>query len=287
MHRYTLLFVWALSTVFGVAQTSAPIKVATYNIRIRTAADTGAISWDHRKFDVARVVTSHGFELFGVQEMVDSAQTADLVALLPQYSSFTVGRNNQEGTKGERIGLFFDKSRFEPMKRGSFFLSPTPDIISKGWDAALRRMCIWQQLRDRHTGKSLYVFCTHFDHKGVLARVESARLIVAKVAEIAGNEPVIVLGDLNASPDESEMYKVLTARLNDARLCGQPQPVAAAGTFNGFDISKQVLPVSELIDYIFCKQIRVESYEVLNDKFRKDAYPSDHFPIMIQCSFVE
>lgn len=286
MYRHILLLIGVLCTGFLSAQPSPSMKVATYNIRIRTDVDTGAISWEHRKYDVARVVTNHGFELFGVQEMVDSAQMADLAALLSQYDRFTFGRNNQEGTKGERVGLFFSKSRFEPIKHGFFFLSPTPDVMSKGWDAALKRICIWQQLRDKRSGQCFFVFSAHFDHKGVVARVESARLIIRKVNEIAGKEPVIFLGDLNANREESEMYKVLTGSLQDACVLSRHGDDASKGTFNGFDVTKTTLPATELIDYIFCNHFRVDSYKVLNDKFRKEAYPSDHFPVMIECSII-
>lgn len=277
-----LVLIVAIATTF--AQTSSSIKIATYNIRIRTDVDSGAINWNLRKFDVARLIKENKFDLFGVQEMVDSTQNAEIKVLLPQYSSFSVGRNNQEGTKGERIGLFFKSDRFEALQRGSFFLSPTPDVMSKGWDAALRRICIWQKLRDKQTNHILYAFCTHFDHKGVVARVESARLIVSRVKEIAGDNPVVVLGDLNASMEESDMYKVLTSSLADARTLSPQKTDIVSGTFNGFDITRSVLPSAELIDYIFCRRFRVNLYKVLNDKFRQDAYPSDHFPVMIQCT---
>lgn len=277
-----LVLIVAIATTF--AQTSSSIKIATYNIRIRTDVDSGAINWNLRKFDVARLIKENKFDLFGVQEMVDSTQNAEIKVLLPQYSSFSVGRNNQEGTKGERIGLFFKSDRFEALQRGSFFLSPTPDVMSKGWDAALRRICIWQKLRDKQTNHILYAFCTHFDHKGVVARVESARLIVSRVKEIAGDNPVVVLGDLNASMEESDMYKVLTSSLADARTLSPQKTDIVSGTFNGFDITRSVLPSAELIDYIFCRRFRVNLYKVLNDKFRQDAYPSDHFPVMIHCT---
>lgn len=283
MCKYSWILVCMLCAGVGMAQTNPLLKVATYNIRIKTDADTGEIGWNLRKYDVARLIKKYDFDFFGVQEMVDSAQTADLAGLLPRYRCFSVGRNNQEGTKGERIGLFFKSNYFEALRKGSFFLSPTPERMSKGWDAALKRICIWQQFRDKRSGRLFFVFCTHFDHKGVQARVESARLIVSKVNEIAGDLPVIVLGDLNASQYESDMYKVLTDSLNDARRLSPQGGDVVTGTFNGFDVSKSVLPASELIDYIFCNQFNVISYQVLNDKFRDKAYPSDHFPVMIRC----
>ena len=42
------------------------------------------------------------------------------------------------------------------------------------------------QLHDLLSGRSFYVFSSHFDHEGVQARRESARLLLRKIAEITG-----------------------------------------------------------------------------------------------------
>ena len=41
---------------------------------------------------------------------------------------------------------------------------------SKGWDAALPRVCSWVQLRDKRMNELLWVFNAHFDHQGEEAR---------------------------------------------------------------------------------------------------------------------
>src|SRR3546814_18448319 len=58
---------------------------------------------------------------------------------------------------------------------GTFWLSPTPDVPSKGWDAALPRIATWARLRDRTADRDLLVVNTPFDHVGEVAREESAR----------------------------------------------------------------------------------------------------------------
>jgi len=129
-----------------------------------------------------------------------------------------------------------------------------------------------------------YVFCTHFDHMGVKARVESAKLIVERVKIIAADAPVLFLGDLNTSPKSTKMYKILRAAFDDSCEIAKIRPIGSIGTFNDYDVSKSFLPVSERIDYIFCKKFNVSDYRVITDKFSDKTYPSDHFPIMIECN---
>lgn len=162
-------------------------------------------------------------------------------------------------------------------------MSETPDVMSKGWDAAFRRMCVWTKLYDQQTKVAFFVFCTHFDHMGIKARAESAKLVVAKVKTIVGNSPVLVVGDLNSTPDSQEMYKTFTENLADSRKVSVIPPKGYLGTFNGYEMSSDSISAFQLIDYIFCQKVKVLSYKVLRDKYSEGSYPSDHFPVMIEC----
>jgi endonuclease/exonuclease/phosphatase family metal-dependent hydrolase len=278
---FVLLFVVSWQGIF--ARQDEKLTVATYNIRLQTSADSGARSWDKRKADVAKLIKQYKFDVFGVQEVGNKNQEADLKALIPEFTYFGKGRDNQSGTEGEQIGVFFKSERFEIIDQGSFFLSETPDTISKGWDAAFRRMCVWVKLFDKTNKHDFYVFCTHFDHMGVVARVESAKLIVNRINHIAGDSPMLFLGDLNTSPDATEMYTTLRSAFDDSREICAKRIEESVGTFNGYDVSKSVFPAKERIDYIFCKKISVQTYHVINQKFSNKTYPSDHFPVLIEC----
>jgi len=283
--RNVLILVVAMcwSHLFAV-DNSGKLTIATYNIRLQTPVDSGARSWVNRKADVARIIKKYDFDIFGVEEVGNKNQEADLKALIPDYNYFGKGRDNQAGTEGEQIGLFYKTKRFRAKEKGSFFLSETPEVMSKGWDAACRRMCVWIRFEDSKTKEEFFVFCSHFDHMGVKARVESARLIEQRVNKIAAGKPVLFLGDLNTSPSETDMYKILHADFDDSREISAKSAVGSIGTFNNFDVSKTLLPVSERIDYIFCKKFKVFSYRVISDRFSDKTYPSDHFPVMIECT---
>jgi len=260
-------------------------RIATYNIRLETPADSGARAWEKRKLDVARIVKTYKFDIFGVQEVGSSKQEADLKVLIPEFSYFGKGRDSEDGTKGEQIGVFYRTNRFLVKEKGSFFLSQTPDIMSKGWDADFRRMCVWTKLYDKNLHKEFFVFCTHFDHIGKTARIESAKLIISRIKAIAGEYPVLLVGDLNSSPQDTAMYQVLTDYMIDSAVSAIKKTIPTDGTFNGYDMKTANFPANQKIDYIFYRKMKALDYRVLNNRYNELSYPSDHFPVMCEVSF--
>ena len=159
----------------------------------------------------------------GVQE-VTPAMAAVLDDRLPAFARFGAGRDADGG--GEQSAVLYRRDRFALEDGGTFWLSPTPGVPgSVGWDAALPRIATWARLRDRASSRTLVVVNTHFDHVGAVARRESAALVARRAPQIAGGAPLVVMGDLNATPD-GDVYRALAAVLEDARLASE---VAARG----------------------------------------------------------
>jgi endonuclease/exonuclease/phosphatase family metal-dependent hydrolase len=115
----------------------------------------------------------------------------DIEKALPQYAWYGAGRDDGKQA-GEYSAVFYNKDRFTLLDKGTFWLSPEPDKPTKGWDAAIVRVCSWVKLRDKHTKQDFFMFNTHFDHKGVQAREQSAALIVQKIKDLRANIPVIL-----------------------------------------------------------------------------------------------
>jgi endonuclease/exonuclease/phosphatase family metal-dependent hydrolase len=129
---------------------------------------------------------------------------------LPDYDYVGVGRTDG-ATKGEYSPVFFLKEKFDVLEKGNFWLSETPDVPgSVGWDAALERIASYAKLRDKASGKIFMAVNTHFDHVGVTARRESAKLIMKKIQEIVGEQPAVVTGDFNVTEDD-EAYETMTS----------------------------------------------------------------------------
>ena len=104
------------------------------------------------------------------------------------------------------------------------------------------------ELEDLETKTVLFVFNTHFDHRGEEARRESARLILKKIEEISDQGSAVVLcGDFNLPPS-SEPISLIRERLFDAFRISQLAPYASVATYHGFSYDD---PPRERIDYVF------------------------------------
>jgi endonuclease/exonuclease/phosphatase family metal-dependent hydrolase len=210
------------------------LQVMTFNIRYNTAADS-LNAWTYRKDKVASQILFHDVHLLGVQEALHG-QVVELKERLPQFQYLGVGRDDGK-EKGEYSAIFYDTSRLQALQSSTFWLSQTPEVPgSKSWDAAITRIVTWARFRDRRNGKIFYAFNTHLDHIGKEARRESAKLLLQKVAAIAGNTPAIITGDFNATPDD-EPIQVITdktnpLRLTDAKGISATPHYGPAGTFN-------------------------------------------------------
>src|SRR3546814_10616074 len=108
----------------------------TYNIRLDCASD-GDNAWPHRRSALIALVAYQAPDLVGMQEVLQHQKQA-VEADLPAYQFVGVARDDGKD-KGEFSPLGFRRDRFALVGSGTFWLSPTPDVPSKGWDAALPR----------------------------------------------------------------------------------------------------------------------------------------------------
>jgi endonuclease/exonuclease/phosphatase family metal-dependent hydrolase len=255
------------------------IKVMTYNIRV--AFDTGENSWDSRKEFVDSLIRKYNPDIIGLQEAL-KVQLDDLLRMFPEYHYAGVGRDDGK-EEGEYSAILCLKEKFEVLEDSTIWLSETPEVPSIGWDAAHKRIITWAKIKDIKTEKVFYHFNTHFDHKGEMARIESANLLNDKVAEIAGKTPAVVTGDLNFTPD-SKAYQILVGGRRNYLFDAHKIAKAGSGgniSFNGFS---ENLKEGNKIDYIFIKNdVEVEKHFIITDTFQ-GRYPSDHMPVMAEIS---
>lgn len=297
-----LLLAFALVLQGSLTPADALI-VGTFNIRYANNGDVErGNGWEQRAPVVAGLVRFHGFDVLGTQEVLHH-QLQTLHGLLPEYA-FT-GRGRDDGKdRGEHVAIFYRKDRFQLVEHGDFWLSENPAVPGKGWDAALPRICTWAKLQPTSGARVFFVFNVHFDHVGVKARLESARLILAKMKEIAGDQPVLLTGDFNVD-QSSESYQGLVAsgELTDAFEVA-PIRYALNGTANAFNPHGMT---SSRIDHVFfSRHFKPQRYGVLTDTYRAPAaqpvaetqsgnfpkevkfrefqarLPSDHFPVLVE-----
>ncbi len=240
----------------------------------------GENAWPNRKENFVNQVLFYSPDVMGIQEGLEH-QVEYLDTHLKTYKYVGVGRSDvKEKGVGEYSAIFYNTDKFKELKSGTFWLSETPDKPSRGWDASLNRICTYILVKNKKSGEKFWVFNTHFDHRGVEARKNSASLIVQKINSINREKlPVFLMGDLNLQPKEAPI-QYLAEQLNDSKEISQLTPFGPDGTYNGFKVCENL---NRRIDYIFTskKNITVKKYAVLAN-IDDVKYPSDHLPVFIE-----
>jgi endonuclease/exonuclease/phosphatase family metal-dependent hydrolase len=288
MKLKNLLLIALVAIVFCGCQSNyqpTSITVASYNLRNANGGDSiNGNGWGQRYPVIAQIVQYHDFDIFGTQECFIH-QLKDIKEALPGYDYIGVGRDDGK-EKGEHSAIFYRTDKFDVIEKGDFWLSETPDVPSKGWDAVLPRICSWGHFKCKDTGFEFLFFNLHMDHIGVVARRESAKLVISKIKEMCGKDPVILTGDFNVD-QTSESYQVLheSGILSDSYEVAQLR-YATNGTCAGWNPNTYT---PNRIDHIFVtKNFIVEKYGVLTDTYRikneatgmyEARIPSDHFPV--------
>ncbi len=282
MTRFLFLILISLFLLVGTSSTiqaqSNGLNIMSYNIRYDNP-DDAPNHWDNRKDRVANVIKFHGPAFVGTQEGL----IHQLTYLDQELSNYEwIGQGREDGKHGgEFSALFYDTRKVNLVEESdsTVWLSETPQKPSKSWDAALPRILTWGLFEIKSTGKQIFVFNTHFDHIGEVARLESSKLILKIIQEVAGEIPAVLTGDFNVTPD-SEPYATLTSgtpELRDAYDVSVLPHVGPSFTFEGFEVKGG--SDGRRIDYIFVKNsIQVNKHAILTP-FQEGFYPSDHLPV--------
>tara|TARA_B100000809_G_scaffold182538_1_gene180299 strand:- start:721 stop:1560 length:840 start_codon:yes stop_codon:yes gene_type:complete len=270
-----ILIVFILITISSNIY-SQPHSIISYNIRYDNNWDIEN-SWKIRRNKISKILGQYSPSIIGIQEgLLNQVQYID--SSLIDYDYVGVGRDDGK-MKGEFCAIYFDTTRYVLLKNSTFWLSETPDTISVGWDAALERICTYGLFKDRITKEEFWVFNTHFDHIGVVAREKSSELILKRINKINYQSlPVILMGDFNSIPNSSPVKEIKT-ELSDALQISLEKLQGPRGTFNGFN---KDLPIEKRIDYIFTNDLKVLSYTHINDRLNNNRHISDHLPVMIK-----
>ena len=250
------------------------LRIMSYNIRLYTKADGPKNLWENRRDPLCKYVAKVSPDVLGMQEVVRN-QLDDVLQRLPDYDFVGVGRDDG-ATKGEYSPVLFRKDKYTVVDKGWFWLSETPDQPSYGWTAACRRIATWVILKDNKTGEKFFFCNTHFDHKSVKARKESAKLTKEKFKSIAGNLPVLFCADFNTNEKE-ETYSLLcnySYPFNDVWKVAKKRKGGPA-TFNGWGNRKNT--EDEKIDFIFVSpSVKAKKATIYSSALGDGYFMSDH-----------
>jgi len=257
------------------------LNVMTFNIRYDNRGD-GLDNWRFRAANVAGMFATHDVAVAGLQEVLHR-QLGELKKRLPQYGSVGVGREDGK-QKGEYAPIFYRQDRLTLERYDTIWLSKTPGKPgSKSWDSSLPRIATLAWLKEKEGSGRWLIVNTHFDHRGAVARRESAALIARHVKQVTALDqlPVVVMGDLNCLPNSEPYKNLLRGEFKDALLQSKTKHQGPLSSWNGF--GKAVVP-GRRIDFIFVgPHLKVLSHKIDARQF-KGRFPSDHCPVIARLS---
>lgn len=275
---------------FGVLTTTGHYTMATYNVRRITSSDTGNKSWTVRRPLVKKIILDKGFDLLGVQKPLGTQIDHMKADLTPHgYANFGVSDHGDHAYQHQDI--FYKTSKFNLLGTGRFWLAPgAPTSVPSNptpWDSYYHTSVVtWGRFQDKATGQIFYVFNAHFNPgnpnggtpKAEDARKQSALLMLSKIPEIAGDAPVIFMGDLNSN-QMTEVYSLL----NGSSLLEETFELASEKVPTSRQTGNWWNPTptgNSQIDHIFVtNHWQVAKRLVHWDTYNGGILPSDHFPV--------
>ena len=262
------------------------IDALSFNIRFDTSKD-GENAWPNRKEMVGQWVKSESPDVIGLQEALRH-QIDDIKKVATAYSEYGVGRDDGK-SRGEHCTILYLKKRFSLDKSdcGTFWFSDTPEkIASKSWGNEIPRICTWARFIEMKTDKGFYVYNVHYDHRSQPSRLGASELIIQRISKRKrSNEPIILMGDFNASENNPaiKIFKDEPLNLVDTFRVVKPDEKMVK-TFHGFRGGSFS---GGKIDHVFMlpKMGKVSSAEIV--RFNKEKrYLSDHYPVRAKLSFI-
>ena len=259
------------------ALSAGEIRIMSANVRCLNPQDLGKKSWFYRADLILKNIEAEAPTVIGFQE-VTKWQYAYLCDTLSGYDSVITYRDDTLYSEG--CPVFYNTSLYNLKDKGSFWLSETPEVMSKGWDAACYRICSYVILEEKENGKQFVVFNTHLDHVSDTARINGIRVVLDKIAQFGGL-PSVIIGDLNAAED-SETYRSVTENFLDAKYQLENPQISATYHNWGTELDRPC------IDYCMISKtgFTVNSYKVVQTTY-DGVYPSDHFPLSVSLTLTE
>jgi len=252
------------------------ITVMSSNVRCFSPTDYFKKSWFYRANLIRDDINEVKPDIIGFQEAT-WMHYGYLQDILEGYDSVITYRDDFILSEG--CPIFYRTDKFSLINKGSFWLSETPEVMSKDWNSACYRVCSYVILKENKTNKELVVFNTHLDHVSDEARINGINVVLDKIKEFGG-KPSILMGDFNAKVGSATInaaYEVFDDAHNVAD--NNLQEGFKEATYQGWGEKLN----NKRIDYFMVSKegIDVNTYDVL-DRTHDGIYASDHFPIYIE-----
>lgn len=269
------------------------LRVMSYNIRMAPCVEDEDTenSWMYRLPKVNMIFGKYTPDIVGIQE-VSSQQMKSLEESHYSLPYKFLGRYPTRKPVESGLGIMYNPQKLVLLSElHTIWLNESQvRAESPAWDgSSYERYVIYAKFKSNATGHDFWFMTTHFDHLGIRARQESAKIVMGLAEKL--DAPAVVTGDFNCFPQlgGKELYELLCAHSSVVKDSGvvARSLFGVPGSWVGwdYDVYKQRQGYSKY-DFIFVKGItRVLQHGIIDDqvwdsRFQKELYPSDHRPVL-------
>lgn len=260
----------------GQEHTARDLTLVSQNVHfyVPSRDDT---DWAHRRLALTAAIQDLAPDILLFQEMEtflgreETSENHQRDWVLETVPGYQAGANASDARQFPITQpIFFRTERFELLDQGFFFFSPQPDVIySRTWEGHYPSYTSWVLLREKGTGRRLYVYNTHPEAFSTDTLERGTRLIRDRIqARTFPEVPVILGGDFNMTSGDSKM-----AVLAGANLVRAP---ADAASFH-FQIGLHLYPA---IDHFFATPELAWAFGGSVQKKWEGYWTSDHYPVL-------
>ncbi len=269
------------------------IRAMSYNIRMAPfAEDDGTENdWSHRLPKINMILNRYVPDIIGIQEVSEFQMNSF------KNSSYTItyeflGKYPTKKPIESGLGIFYNPQKLALISQTyiCWLNEHQHTADAPAWDgSSYERYVMYAKFKNIETNEDFWFMTTHFDHLGIKARQESAKIIMNLAENL--DAPVIITGDFNCFPQlgGQELYQTLCTYSHKIKDSGTISPMlfGVPGTWMGWDYDFYKLRNSFVkYDFIFTTQtIQIIQHGIIDDqvwdkKFQKELYPSDHRPVL-------
>lgn len=279
-------------------------KIGTFNIRYITTEDKGAHQWSNRKDRVLKIVTDYDFDVIGFNEVTGTNndgsprkqgdgttcnQKNELIeGLSATYNSIAYER---EGGLYEHNVLSYKKDKYECLDSYPLYLNDhpkTPGITwANGTENPMARVAVIAHLKVKATGEQFWACAAHTNYGAYEAGIKSARLLAEHLKQVAGEEPIIAVGDFNLNREnQPQAYRGFMWAFEEAKFTAEKieclpttNPSVTFTTNNWTPAGKSGCDGAEY-DHLFYHNMNCKAYHIITEVYGQSTTPSDHFPLL-------
>ena len=277
-------FITMIASIFGIIQNKPDtsvvqgfeakeentMRIMSFNIR---CTNVGSDSWEDRIGIVSHTMLESEADSIGVQEATPEWMNTLKETIGDKYAYVGVGRDDGDD-EGEYSAVFYLKDKYTVVDSGTFWLSETPDVPSRGWDAACNRVCTWVHLENKETGEQYVHMNSHFDHVGIAARKNSVDMIIERAKQFT-DIPVVFTADMNVVEGSDNYNQFITSDYFDDTKYRAPDSMS----YCTYHDTKPQLHKGDVIDYVMINDgFEAHTYKVVTEGI-DGRFVSDHYPI--------